>query len=162
MPSTPFRLWLPREIYEQMLMQARAELPNECCGLLAGQLCPAPAAGEPLIGAVQRCYPLINALASATEYESEPGSMFRAVRDLEGQGFDVLAVYHSHPQTPPLPSRKDRERNFSPEVVNLIISLQDEKPAVQAWWLTEEDQRAAEWEVRDAFHSPLTKEGQEG
>ncbi len=144
--SIPFRLLVPRSIYEQMLIQARAELPNECCGLLAGKVYPATSAAGP-IGQVERCYPLVNALASPTEYLSEPRSMFTAVRDLEGQGLDILAVYHSHPASPPLPSRKDRERSYSPEVVNVIISLLAEEPAVRAWWLTEDDYHQAEWEV---------------
>ena len=34
--SIPFRLLIPREHYGAMVVQAKAELPNECCGLLAG------------------------------------------------------------------------------------------------------------------------------
>src|SRR5260370_2739731 len=34
--SMPFRLRIPRNHYDAMVAQAMAELPNECCGLLAG------------------------------------------------------------------------------------------------------------------------------
>ena len=34
----PFRLLVPADIHRALLEQARAEAPNECCGLLAGTL----------------------------------------------------------------------------------------------------------------------------
>src|SRR5947208_2271300 len=103
-----------------MVRQALAERPNECCGLLAGTVEDGP---NGPIGRVERRYALVNAAASPVEYESEPRSMFAAVRDLTRQRLDILAVYHSHPTSAPLPSRKDRQRNYSPDVVNLIVSL---------------------------------------
>ena len=120
-----------------MLAQARAALPNECVGLLAGQ------PGSPVAGH----YPLRNALASPVEYESDAHDMFDAVRDMRQKGIDIVAVYHSHPTSAPIPSRKDRERNYSPDVVNFIISLQGPEPVMRGWWLTEADYREAEWEI---------------
>ena len=140
--STPFRLLLPTQFYTAMLAQAQAELPNECCGLLAGRL--DPAAG---VGRVEKRYPLVNLVASPVEFLSEPVSMFAAVKDMRRLGLDVLAVYHSHPTAAPVPSRKDHERNYSPEVVNLIISLQGKAPVVRGWWLTADDSREAAWGV---------------
>jgi len=95
---------------------------------------------------VSERYPLVNAAASPRRYESEPRGMFDACRAMHRQGTDVLAVYHSHPTTEPVPSRSDREQNYSTGVVNLIISLQDGDARARAWWLTDEGQREAEWE----------------
>jgi proteasome lid subunit RPN8/RPN11 len=92
-------------------------------------------------------YPLVNALASPTRYESEPRSLFDAVRDMRRRGLDILAVYHSHPTSPPLPSRLDRELNYGPDVVHFIVSLSTEPPTVRGWWLTETDHREAEWSL---------------
>src|SRR5438445_6194355 len=104
-----------------MLAQAVAEAPNECCGLLAGTLeGEGPTARS---GRVLRRYPLVNTAASPVEFLSEPRSMFEAVRDMRGVGLDILAIYHSHPASGPVPSRTDLERNYSPDVMNLIISL---------------------------------------
>jgi [CysO sulfur-carrier protein]-S-L-cysteine hydrolase len=145
--STRFRLVLPRQLYDDMIAQARSELPNECCGLLAGRIVePANQGGQPLGLIVQR-YPLINEAASRTEYLSKPESMFAAERDRRKQGLEFLAVYHSHPTSQPVPSRKDRERNYSTEMMNLIISLQAPVPLVRAWWLTAESCGEADWEV---------------
>ena len=138
--STPFRLQIPRLLYEAMILQAIAELPNECCGLLAGRI-------DNGIGRVARRYPLINEAASPREYLSESRSLFAAHRDMHQRSLEVLAIYHSHPTSEPVPSRTDLERNYSAEVVNLIISLKDGEPKVRGWWLTESAYREAEWEL---------------
>jgi len=139
--STPIRLLLPRQLLAEMIAHAQAELPNECCGLLAGTI------GADGIACIERRYPLVNALASPTEYESDPKSMFDAVRDMRTQAIDIVAVYHSHPTSDAIPSRKDRERNYMGEVVHLIVGLKAESPEVRGWWLTSEEQREAEWEI---------------
>jgi [CysO sulfur-carrier protein]-S-L-cysteine hydrolase len=136
----PFRLRLPQSLYRDMVAQAVAELPNECCGLLAGTVADA-------IGLVRQRYPLLNATADPRLFESDAKSMFAAVRDMDNRGFEVLAVYHSHPSAAPIPSRTDLERNYSPDVVNLIISLQGREPEVRGWWLSSDDFRQAAWEV---------------
>jgi proteasome lid subunit RPN8/RPN11 len=133
-----FRLQLPRKMREEMIAHARAELPNECVGLLAG-------VREGGMGRVVERYPLINAAASPIEYLSQPESMFAADRSMHARELDILAIYHSHPASAPVPSRKDLERNYSPEVVNFIISLKDETPLVRAWWLRENDYRELDW-----------------
>jgi [CysO sulfur-carrier protein]-S-L-cysteine hydrolase len=147
--STPFRLQVPRPIFAEMLAHARAELPNECCGLLAGHLVDGDAGRESRLARVVRCYPLVNAAASPREYLSDPYSMFAADKDMRRHGLDVLAVYHSHPTSEPVPSRTDLARNFSPDVVNFIISLVSPEPEVRGWWLTDRDYREAEWDQID-------------
>ncbi|MFO0876354.1 MAG: M67 family metallopeptidase [Gemmataceae bacterium] len=140
--SIPFRLIVPRALVEAMVAQAQAELPAECCGLLAGVL-------RDGVGRVEVRYPLVNALASPTEYLSDARSMFEAHRDMTKRSLDVLAVYHSHPASAPIPSRKDRAQNYSEEVVNLIISLTTTPPLIRGWWLTAESHREAEWSMSD-------------
>src|SRR5438067_13873196 len=104
MPLAPFRLLhIPGPLFEGMIEQARAEQPNECCGLLAGVT-----AGE--AGQVRCRYPLVNAAASPALFESDPRSTFDADRDMRRRGLEVLAVYHSHPTSAPVPSRTDLER----------------------------------------------------
>jgi [CysO sulfur-carrier protein]-S-L-cysteine hydrolase len=142
--STPVRLLVPRPIYEQMVAQAQAEKPNECCGLLAGRI---DADGN---ARVERRYPLVNAVQSPIEYLSDAKSMFDAERDRRRRGLEFLAVYHSHPTSDPVPSKKDREQSYSPEVMNLIISLKEPTPTVRAWWLEADTQREADWEVVDS------------
>ncbi len=138
--SDPFRLQISRPIFEAMLAHAEAELPAECCGLLAGTVVNG-------VGRVTLHLPLVNALSSPTEYESEPRSMLAAHKAMRASGTDVLAVYHSHPTSDPVPSRRDRERNYGENVVNLIIGLRGAESVVRGWWLTAEAAREAPWEV---------------
>jgi [CysO sulfur-carrier protein]-S-L-cysteine hydrolase len=126
-----------------MIAHAVAELPLECCGLLAGRR---DAGGELR---VTRHYPLGNAAASPVEYESDPASMFAADKDMRRNGWDVLAVYHSHPTSPPIPSRKDLARRYGDGVADLIISLQAAQPEVRGWWLGNTAYEAADWQVID-------------
>jgi proteasome lid subunit RPN8/RPN11 len=137
----PFRLLLARKFHDEMVAQALAEMPNECCGLLAGVI-------EAGVGRVIERYPLANiAETPAVEYWSDPRSMFAADKDMRKRGLNVLAVYHSHPTSEAVPSRKDRERNYSVNVVNFILSLLTNPPMVRGWWLTETDHREASWEI---------------
>jgi proteasome lid subunit RPN8/RPN11 len=143
--STPFHLHIPENLYQAMVAQALAESPNECCGLLGGVIIRNE--GREAIGLVKSLHPLVNEAASPVEYLSDARSMFDAVRALRAQAVDLLAVYHSHPKAEPIPSRTDREQNYSEDVMNLIISLEGEAPRVRGWWLTADAHREAEWEV---------------
>jgi len=144
----PFRLQIPRIFYDRMLAQALAELPNECCGLLAGRLvAEGPSVPAKRLGRVEQGYPLVNAAASRMEYDADPKGIIAAHRDMRQRGLDILAIYHSHPTTDPVPSRKDIERAYYGEgVVSLIISLKGDEPRVRGWWLSEQGYREAEWE----------------
>jgi proteasome lid subunit RPN8/RPN11 len=134
---------IPRSVYEGMLWHALAERPLECCGLLAGVI------RDDGVGEVRLRYPLLNAAASPIEFESDPDSHFSAWHDICRQGLEVLAVYHSHPTSHPVPSRKDLERNYWQQAVALIISLTTTPPMVRGWWLSAETYREAEWFIRE-------------
>jgi proteasome lid subunit RPN8/RPN11 len=139
----PFRLQLPRRFYAEMLTRALAELPNECVGLLGGSLTVEETTGQ-RVGRVVRHYPLTNEAGSPKEYYSAP---FAAFRDMRAMGTELLAIYHSHPTSEPIPSRTDLERNYyGSDVVHFIISLKDAEPRMRGWWLGETDYREAEWD----------------
>jgi proteasome lid subunit RPN8/RPN11 len=130
-----------------MLEQARTELPNECCGWLAGTV---TVAGDAPVGRVAARYPLVNAAASPTEFDAEARALTSANRDTRQRGLDVLAVYHSHPTTAPVPSRTDHERwGWGSKVVCLIVSLMSSPPLVRAWWLSDADHHEAVLEIEE-------------
>ena len=141
-PMPPFtRLLVPRPLSDAVIAHARAELPNECCGLLAGVI-------EDGVGRVTQHLPLVNELADPTEYFSEPRSIIAAEKARRAAGTEVLAIYHSHPTSDPVPSRKDLDRNFWGETaVHVIVGLAGDEPDVRAWWLTETDYRPAEYVI---------------
>lgn len=121
-----------------MLAQAEAERPNECCGMLAGVI-------EGGVGRVTKRYPYTNvAETPATRYDAAPRQLFDAERDMRQEHLVQLAIYHSHPTSPPVPSKTDVERGF-PGSVYLIISLQSRPATVRGWWLSETAFQEAEW-----------------
>lgn len=136
----PNRLIVPADLVKEMIAHAVEEYPRECCGLLAGR-------EQDGFHRAERLYRLVNELGSGVEFLSEPRSMLAAMRDMISRGWDVVAVYHSHPTTQPIPSAKDRERNYSEDVVNFIIGLAGSTPELRGWWLTAESHREAEWQV---------------
>jgi len=85
---------IPAEIRAELERHARAEQPNEACGLVAFK-----------DGRAERYLPAENAAASPYRFELEiaPESWF-----LEDDGYE-LAVFHSHISSPPRPSRTDVE-----------------------------------------------------
>jgi proteasome lid subunit RPN8/RPN11 len=125
-----------------MLEQAQAESPNECCGLLAGRV-------EDGVGRVEARYPLVNETASPIEFNADPRSMLRAFKDMRARGIRELAIYHSHPTAPPIPSKVDLARNYSTEVMSLIIGLSEDRPVMRGWWLQEDCFQEATWKIEE-------------
>lgn len=139
----PFRLTLPRDLHDAILAQALAEQPNECCGLLAGTV-----SGG--VARVAERLPLVNELASERRYQADAMSLFAAHRRMGEAGLVEVAVYHSHPTSPAVPSRTDLEQWFYGETaVCFIVTLTTSPPTLRGWWLTATDFREAEWEVEE-------------
>jgi [CysO sulfur-carrier protein]-S-L-cysteine hydrolase len=84
---------VPDEIRRRLVAHAQEEAPNEACGLVAFR-----------DGVAERYLPGENMLASPYRFElrpRDPADFF-----LEDEGYE-LAVFHSHPETAPRPSRTD-------------------------------------------------------
>jgi len=113
---------IPEAIFREMINHAGRELPLECCGLLAGRE-----------GVVTRVYPLENQEKSPVSYLAAPEQEFHALTEIEGLGLDLLAVYHSHPETESYPSQLDIEKAYFTEALYFIISLKDPVPRARAF-----------------------------
>ncbi len=108
-----------------MINHAKKTRPDECCGLLAGK--------DRL---VTRIYRLDNDDLSPTSYRAVPRQQLQAFREIEDLGLDLLAIYHSHPNTESYPSPVDVEKAFFSEALYMIISLRDPTPQVRAFRIT--------------------------
>ncbi|MBN9121917.1 MAG: M67 family metallopeptidase [Planctomycetes bacterium] len=138
----PFtRLDLPDALRAELIAHARGSVPLECCGLLAGHVTDGA-------GVVAVCYPIENTARSPTEYETDPRGMLFAFRSMRERGTELLAIYHSHPASEPVPSRRDVERNtYGQSVVHVIVGFTKTGPDVRAWWLAENGYREAELRI---------------
>ncbi len=122
-------LRLPRAIQDRIVGHARADLPRECCGLIAGL------PGDlDLTGPRVELFPLRNAAPGLDFYEIDASDLFRVTRLLDDDGRDIVAIYHSHPTGPARPSATDIELAFWPDAWYLICSLDDpEAPDLRAF-----------------------------
>lgn len=117
-------LHIPPDLLAELIARCRAALPNEACGFLAGR-----------DGVVSQVLPVVNELASPTAFRTEPASTFAAFRAMRAAGAELLAVYHSHPTSDPVPSRRDLAENTYGAVPWVIVGLAGDVPAVRAWRL---------------------------
>lgn len=102
-------LWLPALLWEQMRADVQARLPHEACGLVGG-----------LQRHALQIYPVVNVLHSPVRFRMEPNQQVRIFLELESRGWDLLAIYHSHPTGPDHPSPTDLAETAYPEAVSLI------------------------------------------
>jgi proteasome lid subunit RPN8/RPN11 len=122
------RLLLPLAVADELLAHARAELPNEACGLLSGSLAN---------GRATRFHPARNVDASPLRYNVHPDDLVRITFAIEEAGEDLVAIFHSHTRSAAVPSATDRRTAMYPEPFYLLASLaQPDAPAastLRAW-----------------------------
>ena len=122
-------LVIGREDYERMVAHVQAEYPLEACGLLAG-----------IEGRVCCLYPVENRLQSETAYEMDPRQQVAAMVAMEEKGWEMTAIYHSHPAGPETPSATDVAQLYYQEAIQVIVSLRDrERPVVRAFRIVGEN-----------------------
>ena len=118
---------IPAEIRDAMVQHALEEDPNECCGILAG-------AG----GIVLQHYRITNTEKSPYRYSMDGLEVHHVEMEVEENGWEFLAFYHSHTHSPAYPSNTDvRLAANWPDPYYLIISLMtkgDDKQPPHRWW----------------------------
>jgi proteasome lid subunit RPN8/RPN11 len=112
---------LVKEIVEQGLR----EFPNECCGLIAA------ADGVPV-----KVFAMTNADASPVTYRLDGLEQLRVFDELDEQGWDLWAIYHSHTHSEAYPSETDVRLAMYPDARYLLLSLADRSnPVVRSFWI---------------------------
>lgn len=105
---------IPQAIHDDLIAHAREGFPLEVCGILGGT-------GD----TVSAIYRMTNTDASNEHFMMEPKEQFAVIKDLRAKGLAMLAIYHSHPETPARPSEEDIRLALTPDVSYVIISLAD-------------------------------------
>jgi proteasome lid subunit RPN8/RPN11 len=122
-------LKLPAPLYAEIVGHCLRGLPEEACGLLAGD------AGT---GSVARCYPTRNIAASAKLYTVDPRDHLHADRDAESNGMQIIGVFHSHTHTDAYPSPTDVAQAPDPGWHYVVVSLRDSYPTVRSYRIRDE------------------------
>jgi proteasome lid subunit RPN8/RPN11 len=117
-----------------LVAHARAEVPNEACGLIVGD---APATEG---GIARRFEPTRNKAASPYRYEIHPEDLLRLTIATDDADEVFWGIVHSHTHTPAVPSPTDVGLAFYPEALYVLVSLSDDEadpttgdPSVRAW-----------------------------
>jgi proteasome lid subunit RPN8/RPN11 len=101
--------------WEVMREDVERRKPNEACGLLAGYIIQESYK-------VLRILPTQNMFHSPTRYQVNPEEQLKAFNKIEEEGWELLGIYHSHPDGPETPSQTDISEAYYPGVVHLIWS----------------------------------------
>lgn len=113
---------IAKNIIEGIYAQAQSAAPVEACGYLAGSG-----------GRVTGYYPLTNVDNREDHFSFDPREQFAAQKSARRDGLQITGVYHSHPVTEARPSAEDIKLAYDPDVIYVIVSLQDSFPVVKGF-----------------------------
>jgi proteasome lid subunit RPN8/RPN11 len=138
--STALKLAISRVDLETIIEYARHDYPYETCGMIGGR-----------DHTARIVAPLPNSSPTPrVHYEIERQAMVDSVMRFHKLGLEVVAIYHSHPDAPAVPSALDIAQAAWPDAVYLIVGLQDpEQPDVCAWLIRNGDVQPVELEITD-------------
>jgi proteasome lid subunit RPN8/RPN11 len=130
---------ISRTLLDELIAHARADAPNECCGMVASR------DGEAV--AVHRA---TNTAASPLRYVIDGREQYEIQTAIEDAGLELGAIYHSHTRSAPEPSQTDVNLAFYPEALYIIVGLEHDEPDVRAWSIVDGAVSQRELEVLDA------------
>jgi [CysO sulfur-carrier protein]-S-L-cysteine hydrolase len=130
----PSTVALPASIRDAIVEHARAEVPNEACGIVVGS------AAASQGGRALRWAPLRNPLASPYRYAIDPDDLLHLTIETDDADQVFWAIVHSHVASPARPSPTDLRESHYPDALYVLVSLDPGEvdaatgaPSVRAW-----------------------------
>lgn len=112
-------IFLKQTDYEAMLAHARANLPEEACGLIGGTI------DETGDKHIEKVFLLENTDHSNEHFTMTPQAQLAAVKEMRASGWQPLGNWHSHPESPSRPSAEDKRLAYDSRASYLILSLME-------------------------------------
>ena len=109
-----------------MFLHAKEDAPLEACGYLAG-----------IDDLVVKLYRMTNIDQSNAHFSFKPEEQFHVVKTARKKGIELLAVYHSHPETPARPSEEDIRLAYDSSISHIIVSLAGENKEIKSFKINE-------------------------
>jgi proteasome lid subunit RPN8/RPN11 len=109
-------LVIRRDLVDGMVAHARADHPDEACGIVAGP----EGSDRP-----ERYIAMLNAERSPTFYRFDSGEQLKVWRAMDDAGEAPIVIYHSHTATEAYPSRTDISYASEPDAHYVLISTRD-------------------------------------
>ena len=110
-------LTISEELHDKVVAHARADHPDEACGVIAG-----PAGSD----RPERFIPMTNAARSPTFYEFDSTEQFQVWQQMDDNDEEPVVLYHSHTATEAYPSRTDVSYASEPGAHYVLVSTRDE------------------------------------
>ncbi len=104
------------DLVEAMVGHARADHPDEACGVIAGP----EGSDRP-----ERFIAMLNAERSPTFYRFDSGEQLKVWRQMEESREEPIVIYHSHTATEAYPSRTDIAYAAEPDAHYVLVSTRD-------------------------------------
>ena len=127
------------------------DYPYECCGLLLGAF----AAGGPKT--IAEIYPISNAReeeAKRNRFLITPEEFMEGEQYAEKNGLAVVGFYHSHPDSPAVPSQYDLEHAW-PTYSYVIVSVRNQQAIDLFSWEQEPDRSRFDMEEISSMSAKL-------
>jgi len=109
-------LTIRQDLVDAMVAHARADHPDEACGVIAGP----DGSDQP-----RRFIPMVNAARSPTFYEFDSMDLLKLYRDMDDNDEVPVVIYHSHTATEAYPSRTDVSYASEPEAHYVLVSTRE-------------------------------------
>ncbi len=113
-------LILPAGLQAKIVAHARADHPDEACGVIAG-----PAGSD----RPERFIAMTNAERSPTFYRFDSLEQLRVWREMDDRDEEPVVIYHSHTATEAYPSRTDISYAMEPNAHYVLVSTRDAEHA---------------------------------
>lgn len=118
-------------MYDEIAKYAREHLPEEACGLIAGE--------ENEEGRlIKKVYYLTNIDHSDDHFTLDPKEQLAAIKDMRANGLKPLGNWHSHPSSPSRPSVEDIRLSYDSNASYMIISLMADNPVINSFHVENE------------------------
>ncbi|MGH3165488.1 MAG: Mov34/MPN/PAD-1 family protein [Trebonia sp.] len=109
-------LTISRDLRDRIIAHARADHPDEACGVIAG----IAGSGKP-----ERFIPMENAERSPTFYRFDSHEQLKVWREMDDRDEEAVVIYHSHTATAAYPSRTDISYASEPQAHYVLVSTRD-------------------------------------
>jgi len=117
---------IARSLLDELIEHARADAPNECCGMI-----------ESAAGRAVRVHRARNAAVSPLRYEIEGMEQYRIQSEIEDAGHALGAIYHSHTRSAPYPSQTDINLAFYPESLYVIVGVAETEAEIRGFHIVD-------------------------
>ncbi len=135
-------LWMTYEQAVALIAAANQERPQEACGILVGK-------NEQ----VEEVISIRNIAADPAHfYRLDDQAFTQALFQTQNKGQTLLAFYHSHPTSDPIPSQEDIRQITYPDIPYVIVGFRKPEPELAAWQIRPGEVKRMPLHI--GFHAP--------